>query len=131
VGQDDLPVEAVRSALQAAGRDPGGFIIGLSTHDEREVREAVSMGVSYIGFGPIYGTATKSDALSARGTDALRRAVQVARGVPVVAIGGLTLDRADDVASTGASMAAVIADIHRAPEPIARASAWHRRFGGA
>ena len=119
LGQEDLPVEAARRVVQAAGRER--FVLGLSTHDAAQVREAVSLGVDYLGFGPVFGTATKTDALSSRGLEALEEAVRLAAPLPVVAIGGISLDRAAAVHATGAAMAAVIGDIFVAPDPAERA----------
>jgi len=121
LGQEDLPVEAARRVLQATGRDR--FVLGLSTHDAAQVREAAALGVDYLGFGPVFGTATKTDALSSRGLEALEAAVRLAAPLPVVAIGGISLDRAAAVWQAGAAMAAVIGDIFVAPDPVERARA--------
>jgi thiamine-phosphate pyrophosphorylase len=81
-----------------------------------------------VGFGPVFPTATKADALSARGLDALAVAVGAARGVPVVAIGGIGLGNCDAVVRAGASMAAVISDVRSAAEPAVRARLLHEKL---
>jgi thiamine-phosphate pyrophosphorylase len=105
VGQDDLPVDDVRRIL---GPDA---IVGLSTHDEAQIEAAARTSASYIAVGPIYGTATKDTGYSARGLDLIRRAVLAGR--PVVAIGGITLERAPEVFAAGATSVAVISDLLR------------------
>jgi thiamine-phosphate pyrophosphorylase len=102
VGQEDLPPEAVRAVLKDG-------IIGLSTHDERQVEAGLASAADYIAVGPVYETGTKDTGYSARGLDLVRRAA--GRGKPVVAIGGIDLDRAREVVRAGASAVAVITDI--------------------
>jgi thiamine-phosphate pyrophosphorylase len=127
VGQDDLPVAAVRKVAAQCGRED--LIVGLSTHDLAQVSEARELGADYIGFGPIHTTATKKDALSPRGTGLLKEAVELAgKMLPIVAIGGIGLPSLDPVVSTGVAMAAVIGDILQAPDPVARAAAIHGAF---
>jgi thiamine-phosphate pyrophosphorylase len=113
VGQDDLPVEDVRRIV---GPDA---IVGLSTHDEAQIEAAALTSATYIAVGPIYGTATKDTGYSARGLDLVRvaartlgqRSGQAPR--PVVAIGGITLERAPAVFAAGAASVAVISDLLR------------------
>ena len=105
VGQEDLPVDAVRVLLGPHA------VIGLSTHDEAQVDAALGSGADYVAVGPIYGTATKDTGYSARGLDLIRYAA--GRGKPVVAIGGITLERAAEIVAAGASGIAVISDILR------------------
>ena len=104
VGQDDLTVDAVR-------RVAGAAIVGLSTHDERQVDAALQSSADYIAVGPIYGTGTKDTGYTARGLDLVRYAAR--RGKPVAAIGGITLARAPEVAAAGATAIAVISDLLR------------------
>jgi thiamine-phosphate pyrophosphorylase len=103
VGQEDLAVDAVRALLGPRA------LVGLSTHDQRQVDEAIGSSADYIAVGPIYGTSTKETGYSARGLDLVRYAS--GRGKPVVAIGGITLERAAGVIAAGASGIAVISDI--------------------
>ena len=105
VGQDDLSVDDVRRIV---GPDA---IVGLSTHDAAQIEAAARTSASYIAVGPIYSTATKDTGYSARGLDLVRRAVLVGR--PVVAIGGITLERAPEVFAAGATSVAVISDLLR------------------
>jgi thiamine-phosphate pyrophosphorylase len=103
VGQEDLLVADV---LRVAGADA---IVGLSTHDATQVDAALAGPATYIAVGPIFGTTTKETGYEARGLELVRYAA--GRGKPVVAIGGITLDRASRVIDAGASGIAVITDL--------------------
>ena len=105
VGQDDLHVPDVRRIVGADA------IVGLSTHDEAQIDAALETSATYIAVGPIYSTSTKDTGYSARGLDLLRSAVARAGDRPVVAIGGITLERAPEVLETGAASAAIISDL--------------------
>jgi len=108
LGQGDLPlVEAVR--VRATTR-AGSLAIGVSTHDLDQARAAVAGGADHIGFGPVFPTQTKCDADPAVGLTALNE-VAAAVSIPVVAIGGITLDNVAAVARAGAAAAAVIAAV--------------------
>jgi thiamine-phosphate pyrophosphorylase len=111
VGQDDLPPDAVRDLL-ADG------VIGLSTHDAGQVDGALTTVADYMAVGPVFGTATKDTGYTARGLDLVRRAA--GRGKPVVAIGGITLDRAPEVIGAGAGSVAVITDLLCGGDPESR-----------
>lgn len=112
LGQDDMPLAEAR---QRGGR----ILIGISTHDLGQVVRAVSGGADYLGFGPVYATGTKVDPDPVQGTDGLARAVRAAAGVPVVAIGGITPERAAEVAAAGAHAACAIASVNRSADPSA------------
>ena len=77
-------------------------IVGLSTHDSTQIDRAVETSATYIAVGPIYGTSTKDTGYTARGLDLVRYAVARAGGRPVVAIGGITLERAAETYRAGA-----------------------------
>ena len=87
VGQEDLPLTAARKVLGPHR------IIGVSTHDPQQAQTAERDGADYIGFGPMYGTTTKTTGYTARGLDQLRAIRAVVR-LPIVAIGGITTERA-------------------------------------
>jgi thiamine-phosphate pyrophosphorylase len=103
VGQDDLPLPAIRAMLGSAA------IVGLSTHDEAQVDLALATSADYIAVGPVFDTTTKRTGYDARGLDLVRYAA--GRGKPVAAIGGITLERAADVVAAGATAIAVISDL--------------------
>ncbi len=103
VGQEDLEVEAARAVVGEHA------IVGLSTHTREQVDAALSTSASYVAVGPIFTTATKDTGYDARGLDLV--AYASGRGKPIVAIGGITLERAPDVIAAGAAAVAVISDL--------------------
>jgi thiamine-phosphate pyrophosphorylase len=111
VGQDDLPAAAVREVF-------GAGTIGLSTHDPGQAADALASAVDYVAVGPVFETATKATGYTARGFDLLARAA--GRGKPVIAIGGITLERAAEVIAAGASSVAVITDLLAGGDPEGR-----------
>jgi len=122
LGQDDLPLRDARRV--AAGR----LAIGISTHDAEQVTRAIAAGADYIGFGPVFPTATKTDPDAVVGLAGLRAAVALAGQTPVVAIGGLSLADVADVADADAAAAAVIGAVARAPDPTAAGRLIGRAF---
>lgn len=118
VGQDDLSVEDARAVCTDATRKD--FWVGYSTHSLEQVAAADRTSADYIAFGPIFPTATKKNPDPVVGTELLRRARQLT-GKPLVAIGGITLDRAAEVYRAGADSLAVIRDLLCAPNPGVRA----------
>jgi thiamine-phosphate pyrophosphorylase len=122
IGQEDLGVEAVRAIVGADA------IVGISTHDERQIEEAARSSASYIAVGPIYATATKDTGYTARGLALIRRAAATSK--PVVAIGGITIDRASEVLAAGAASVAVISDLLRG-DPAESVRAFRRRLDEA
>jgi thiamine-phosphate pyrophosphorylase len=107
LGQDDLPAEKARAVL---GR---GKILGLSTHSLSQVRKSLRLSIQYIGFGPVYATATKADSSPATGLRNLARACREST-VPVVAIGGIGLEQIHEVLQAGVASAAVISALMNA-----------------
>jgi thiamine-phosphate pyrophosphorylase len=101
LGQEDLPPEAARTIL---GRKR---IIGLSVHSIAQIRKSARLPIQYIGYGPVYATTTKEDALPATGLKNLARACK-ASPLPVVAIGGIGLDHVREILEAGAASVAVI-----------------------
>src|SRR5262249_57712333 len=83
LGQDDMPVAPARRLL---GKDA---IIGFSTHNIEQVREALHLPIDYLAFGPIFLTTTKRDPDPVAGLNQLRQVRSLAGSLPVVAIGGL------------------------------------------
>ncbi|WP_428268457.1 thiamine phosphate synthase [Haliangium sp.] len=121
LGQTDLPLAEARALLRRWQPAPA-LIVGVSTHDRAQVEAAVSGGADYLGYGPVFPTATKVDPDPVQGLDGLAAAVALAGETPVVAIGGVTPARAAAVAATGAAAACSISAINDAVDP-ARAGA--------
>ena len=104
LGQTDLPVAAARRIL---GK---GVLIGTSADTPEQAAQAVTDGADYIGYGPVFPTATKLDAGPVSGLDTLRRVCE-STDVPVVAIGGISTSNIASVAEAGAACAAVISAV--------------------
>jgi thiamine-phosphate pyrophosphorylase len=123
VGQDDLTPSDVRTIVGEAA------FVGLSTHTADQLRSAVSEPVDYVAIGPVFGTTTKDTGHNAVGLGLVTTAVDVMNArVPVVAIGGITLDRAPDVLAAGASSVAVITDLLVGNDPAARVRTYLARL---
>lgn len=120
LGQTDLGVASARSIL---GPRP---LIGVSTHNLDQVRQAVIDGASYIGVGPTFPSITKSFPHFA-GVDFVRE-VHAATSLPAFAIGGITANNVDQVVAAGAIRIAVSSAITSAAEPKAAAQAILRQL---
>lgn len=107
LGQEDLPPGAARAVLGE------GKIIGFSTHSIDQVQKSAGLPIQYIGFGPIFATATKDSAHPAVGLQRLARACEIS-ALPVVAIGGIEIDQVPEILKAGASSVAVISSLMRA-----------------
>ncbi len=112
LGQDDLPLEVARRLV---GKQ---MLIGISTHDAGQAREAENGGADYIGFGPIYPGGLKANA-AGQGLEQLRE-VRAAVKIPIVAIGGITEARVPEVLAAGADAAAIITDVVKASDVDAK-----------
>jgi len=124
VGQEDLGVEEVRRVVGAEK------LVGVSTHNLEQFERAAASSVDYIAVGPIFTTGTKSNLDPVVGTQFIRE-VRPLTDKPIVAIGGITLQRAPEIIESGADSVAVISDILRAPEPAARARQYIDLLGPA
>jgi thiamine-phosphate pyrophosphorylase len=122
VGQDDLTVAAARAIVGP------GAVIGLSTHTGPQIDAAAHQPVTYVAVGPVFGTSTKATGYEAVGLDLVRYAAKQLAGsageAGLVAIGGITLDRAVDVIDAGATSIAVITDLIANGDPEARVRAY-------
>ena len=108
VGQDDLAPADVRAIAASSSRD---LRVGLSTHNENQVRAALEMPIDYLAIGPVFSTTNKSNPELALGLDAVRALASLARAarpeLPIVAIGGMNRSRALELAGC-VDMVAVI-----------------------
>lgn len=118
VGQDDLPPAAVRRLLGPTG------VIGLSTHTSDQIGLGSEHPVNYIAIGPVFGTRTKETGYEAVGLGHVSEAARRSRGLPIVAIGGITLETAPSVWRAGASAVAVISDLLQGNDPAGRVRAY-------
>lgn len=120
VGQDDLSPAATRRLLGP------GAIIGYSTHTVAQLEAAVLEPLTYIAVGPVFGTPTKETGYQPVGLGLVTEAARIAGDVPVVAIGGITLETAPQVIAAGASGVAVISDLLVDDDPAARVAGYCR-----
>ena len=109
---------------QSDGPFPTGCgLRGRSTHDLLQLHAAMQEGADYVGFGPMYTTATKAEAGPGRGLAPLRLVLAQTR-IPVVAIGGITLARLPELKGTGVQSWAVISAVLGAADPLQAAQAF-------
>ena len=109
LGQGDLPLDLARKVL---GPDK---LIGISTHNPDQVREATAGKPNYLGFGPIFKPGSKQDHDPVVGFEGLR-AIRLLTSMPVFAIGGIQIDQTGEVMRAGANGVAVISAILKAPD---------------
>jgi thiamine-phosphate pyrophosphorylase len=104
--------------------------VGLSTHTPEQVDRAVLEPVSYVAVGPVFGTSTKATGFDPIGLDMVSASARVARshGLPLVAIGGVTIENAQSVLDAGAASVAVISDLLAEGDPEARVRAYIERL---
>lgn len=117
LGQEDL-MEADVPAIRRAG-----LKLGLSTHSYEELDRALAAKPDYVALGPVYPTTLKVMPWQPQGLERIGEWKALAR-MPVVAIGGITLERAAGVAAAGADVIAVVSDVLANPDPEARCAAW-------
>lgn len=113
VGQEDVDVKAARALVGADA------LVGVSTHNLQQFRAAAESDADYIAIGPVFETRSKAKADPVVGLDLIRAARQLTTK-PIVAIGGITLERATDILQAGADSLAVISDIWTSRNPAAR-----------
>jgi len=118
VGQDDLAPADARAQL---GPDA---ILGVSTHDSSQFARAMQEPASYIAVGPVFGTRTKDTGYAPVGLELVRAARRLGPAVPIVAIGGITLETAPSVLAAGATAVAVIGDLLGSGDPASRTRAY-------
>ncbi len=123
VGQDDLPAAAARRIL------PPPLLLGVSTHDPAQARQAVADGADYVAVGSMFPTTTKAG-FQLVGPELLRR-VRPDVPRPLVAIGGITEANVTQVMAAGADAAAVISAVCGAPDPQAATARFLSAIGSS
>jgi thiamine-phosphate pyrophosphorylase len=118
LGQGDLDTADLAAIRRA------GVRFGISTHDEAELFRALETGPDYIALGPIYPTILKAMAFPPQGLPRLKEWKSKIGKLPLVGIGGITLERVAGVLEAGADSAAVVTDITRNADPEQRARDW-------
>ncbi|MGQ0456003.1 MAG: thiamine phosphate synthase [Hyphomicrobium sp.] len=118
LGQEDLAAADMKAIRRAKLR------VGVSTHDEEELEIALRAEADYVAFGPVYSTKLKQMRFAPQGPDRVRSWKERVGAAPLVAIGGMTLDRAPAVIAAGADSIAVITDFVAHPDPDAQLRRW-------
>ena len=118
LGQGDLDNADV-GALRARGLQ-----IGLSTHSHEELDRALSFDPDYVALGPIYPTILKAMAFAPQGLERIGEWKRLIGDIPLVAIGGLNIERAKACLAAGADVVSVVTDITLNPDPEARTREW-------
>ena len=111
VGQDDLSAAEVRRQI---GEEK---LLGVSVHSIEEATAALAGGADYIGMGPVYQTASKSDAKPVAGTSRISEVAALFPELPIVGIGGITAANLDSVIKSGADGVSIISAIAEAENP--------------
>jgi thiamine-phosphate pyrophosphorylase len=118
LGQEDLDtanIPAIRSA---------GIRYGVSTHDRTELQRALDLAPDYIALGPVYQTLLKKMPWRPQGLEKLTRWKSRIGDIPLVAIGGLTPERAEGVFKAGANSVCVVTDVKTHSDPAKRVEEW-------
>lgn len=118
LGQEDLD-EADLDAIRAAG-----LKLGISSHDEAELDRALALKPDYIALGPVYPTILKQMRFGPQGLDRVGEWKRKIGDIPLVGIGGITLERAEGVYEAGADIVSVVTDITLNADPEGRLEAW-------
>lgn len=118
LGQEDLDAADLPALRRHALR------LGISTHCHEELERALALAPDYIALGPVYPTALKVMPWAPQGLARLREWKQRIGALPLVGIGGITLERAAGCLDAGAGALAMVGDIVLHPDPEARTVAW-------
>jgi thiamine-phosphate pyrophosphorylase len=118
LGQEDL-VDADLKAIRDAG-----LTLGLSTHDDEELENALRAKPDYVALGPIFPTTLKSMRFAPQGIPKITEWKKRVGDIPLVAIGGIKLEQAPAIFAAGADSIAVVSDVTQNPDPNARVRAW-------
>jgi thiamine-phosphate pyrophosphorylase len=118
LGQEDLEAADLAAIRRA------GIRLGVSTHDEGELDRALAVAPAYVALGPVYPTMLKAMLWQPQGLDRVAEWKRRVGELPLVAIGGLTVERAAGVLAAGADVVSAVTDITLAADPEARVRRW-------
>lgn len=118
LGQEDLDDADVKAIKKA------GLKLGISTHDDDELDRALSFDPDYVALGPVYPTILKKMKWHEQGLDRVTEWKRLIGDVPLVAIGGMTVDRAAGAFAAGAEIVSAVTDITLNESPEDRVDAW-------
>ncbi len=120
LGQEDLACADLAAIRRA------GVKLGVSTHDDDELETALSTSPEYVALGPVYATRLKKMPWAPQGLQRVQEWKRRVGAIPLVAIGGITVERVPGVLAMGADHVAVVTDISLHSDPEARAQEWIR-----
>jgi thiamine-phosphate pyrophosphorylase len=118
LGQEDLE-DADLAAIREAG-----LTLGISTHDDDELETALRAKPDYIALGPIFPTTLKSMRFAPQGIPRIGEWKKRIGAIPLVAIGGIKLEQADEICAAGADSIAVVSDVTQNADPDMRVKNW-------
>lgn len=118
LGQEDLDTADIAAIRRA------GIRLGISTHDHAELDRALALRPDYIALGPVWPTILKKMKWEQQGLERVREWRKLVGATPLVAIGGVTPDRAREAFAAGADIASAVTDITLNPDPEARIREW-------
>jgi thiamine-phosphate pyrophosphorylase len=125
LGQEDLAVADIVAIRKA------GLTLGISTHDEDELDNALQHKPDYIALGPIFFTTLKAMRFKPQGVERITAWKLAINDIPLVAIGGIKLEQAPEIFAAGANSIAVVSDITQNADPDARVRAWLGQYAEA
>ena len=123
LGQEDLDSADIPAIRRA------GIRIGISTHDHAELDRALALDPDYIALGPVWPTILKKMKWERQGLDRVAEWKRLIGDIPLIAIGGVTPDRAVQAFAAGADVASAVTDITLNPDPEARIREWLKVAG--
>ncbi|MCX8997249.1 thiamine phosphate synthase [Rhizobiaceae bacterium BDR2-2] len=118
LGQEDLDAADLGAIRRA------GLKLGVSTHDDGELSRALAVGPDYVALGPVYPTILKKMPWAPQGLERVGEWKRRVGDVPLVGIGGISLERAAGVLAAGADIVSAVTDITLNTDPEARVRAW-------
>ncbi|MCW2266470.1 thiamine-phosphate pyrophosphorylase [Gluconobacter cerinus] len=118
LGQEDLETADLEAIRQT------GIHLGISTHSHEELQRALACKPDYVALGPIWETKLKKMAFGPQGVERLTEWRELSGDVPLVAIGGITLDRLPSCLKAGADSVAAVSDFIRAEDPESQVRQW-------
>src|SRR6201991_1682321 len=118
LGQEDL-VDADLKAIRAAG-----LTLGVSTHDDEELANALAAKPDYVALGPIFPTTLKSMRFAPQGIPKITEWKKRVGKIPLVAIGGIKFEQSAEIFAAGADSIAVVSDVTQNADPDARVRQW-------
>lgn len=125
LGQEDL-ADADIAAIKKAG-----LTLGLSTHDDDELDNALAAKPDYVALGPIFFTTLKAMRFKPQGVPKIAEWKKRVGSIPLIAIGGIKLEHAPEIFAAGADSIAVVSDVTQNADPDARVRAWLSQFAQA